>query len=113
MKLTALSLAGLMLPPSWLPPLRADTFFGNIFGDVSLASRIGRLYQASHPDAGARGRALVADLAVFPWSSRQKRLRERTNADLEALDVVVVDGWLMARSEAELCAAVHLDRNLA
>ena len=43
----------------------------------------------------------------------EERLRARTDADLEALDVVVVDGWVMARSEAELCAAVDLDRGLA
>lgn len=112
-KLAALSLAGLALPRTWLPPLRADTLFRDIFGDIGLAARVGRLYHADDPRAGARGRALVADLAAFRAPAREKRLRERTDADLAALDVVVVDGWVMARSEADLCAAVHLDRSLA
>ena len=43
----------------------------------------------------------------------EQRLRERVDADLAALDVVVVDGWVMARMEADLCAAVYLDRGLA
>lgn len=112
-KLAALSLVGFALPLTWLPPLRADTLFKSLFGDIGLAARVGRLYHARDPGAGTRGRALVADLGAFPSSARPNRLRERTDADFEALDVVVVDGWVMARSEAELCAAVHLDRSLA
>ncbi|MGI9509857.1 MAG: hypothetical protein ACR2QJ_10990 [Geminicoccaceae bacterium] len=112
-KLAGLSLAGLALPAAWLPRLRADTLFADIFGDISVAADMGRLYQKSVPEAGRRGRAIVAELAAFRLRAREQRLRERTQADLAALDVVVVDGWVMARSEAELCAAVYLDGSQA
>ncbi len=113
LKLTALSLAGLALPVAWFHRLRADAFFDDLFGDASVAARIGRLRQAQDGNAGARGRMLIADLAPHFPAAREQRLRERARADFEALDVVVVDGWVMACAEADLCAAVHLDRSAA
>ncbi|MGI9487409.1 MAG: hypothetical protein ACR2RF_16335 [Geminicoccaceae bacterium] len=112
-KLAALSLAGLALPVAWLHRLRADVFFNELFGDASFAARIGRIHHAQDGEAGGRGRALIADLASRPLQTMEVCLRECVGADLEALDVVVVDGWVMARTEADLCAAVHLDRSLA
>jgi hypothetical protein len=112
-KLAALSLAGLSLPATWSRPLRADTLFQDIFGHAGFAARLGRLHHANDPAAAARGRALVSDLAAQPVLAREIRLRQHTDADLSALDVVVVDGWVMARTEADLCAAVHLDRRMA
>ncbi len=112
-KLTALSLAGLALPVAWLNRLRAEVVFNELFGDASFAAHIGRIRQAEDSKAGARGQLLIADLASDPEQAKKKRLRERIAADFEALDVVVVDGWVMARTEADLCAAVHLDRSFA
>lgn len=112
-ELATLSLAGLALPAAWSSPLRADTLFHGIFGSSDLAAHIGRLYRMKAPGAAARGMALVADLAACPADDREERLRARAGADLVDLDVVVVDGWVMARSEADLCAAVHRDRSRA
>lgn len=112
-KLAALSLAGLALPVAWLNRLRADVFFGDLFGDPGFAARIGQIRHVQDVKAHIRGRTLVAALASQPLPARAERLRQRVVVDLEALDVVVVDGWVMARSEADLCAAVHLDRSLA
>jgi len=110
-KLAALSLASVALPVAWLSRHRADLLFDNLFGDASFAAQIGRLHLARDRGAGGRGRTLCAELAARPTPAAARRLREHVNADLKALDVVVVDGWVMARSEADLCAAVHLDRS--
>ncbi len=112
-KLAALSLAGLALPAAWLNRLGADAFFADLFGDAGFAAHIGQIRHAQDGNAGARGRALIAGLASGPMETRQASLRERIGADLEALDVVVVDGWVLARAEADLCVAVHLDRSLS
>ena len=112
-KLAALSLAGLALPVAWLNRHRADVFFNDLFGDTSFAARIGHIRHAQDGKAGGRGRALIADLASRPSQAKEVCLRECVDADLEALDIVVVDGWVMARAEADLCAAVHLDRSRA
>lgn len=112
-KLAALSLAGLALPVAWLSRQRADLLFDDMFGDTRLAARLGRRHLAMDASAGARGRALAADLAAHGTDAGKQRLAERKKADFAVLDLVVVDGWVMARAEADLCAAVHLDRSLA
>ena len=112
-KLAALSLAGLAAPVAGLVRPRADALFAAFFGDPGLAARIGQISLARDEASGSRGRALAAELASFRPTSGRRHLQERIDTDLEALDLVVVDGWVMARTEADLCAAVHLDRNLA
>ena len=111
-KLAALSLVGLALPVVWRLRDRADVVFSDMFGDSRFAARIGRIRHANDPTSAVRGRALVADLVAQQAPLRGQRLLERADADLTALNVVVVDGWVMARSEADLCAAVYLDRGL-
>ena len=111
-KLAVLSLAGLALPVAWLNRLRADVFFDDLFGDSGFAARIGRIRHAQDGKAGGRGRALVTNFASQTRQMKGECLRAQVRADLDALDVVVVDGWVMARTEADLCAAVHLDRSL-
>lgn len=112
-KLATLSLAGLALPAAWLSRGRADLLFSDMFGDARLAASLGRRHLAVDAGAARRGRRLAAELAAQGVDASRRRLSECKDADLRALDVVVVDGWVMARAEADLCAAVHLDRSLA
>jgi GMC oxidoreductase len=84
---------------------------------MTSAAAIGRAYLATGPD--------VADLASVRGALREKvpslfgsdassdrRLREllgaRTRADFGVGDVVRVEGWILARTEALLCAYVAL-----
>ncbi|MEZ5930466.1 MAG: hypothetical protein R3F54_00645 [Alphaproteobacteria bacterium] len=112
-KLAALPLASFALTLSGWRPLRADAMFRDLFGDDRLAAGLGRLYQQQDPQAGRRGLSLVAELASIEPSARERRLLARRQTELAALDVVTIDGWVLARSEADLCAAVHLDGELA
>lgn len=113
MKLAAFSLPGLFVPAAGQRPLRAHSLFQDMFGDDHVAARLGGLHQRQNPKAAARGRSLAAELLKLSSSARQEHWQKRTRAELAALDIVTVDGWVLARSEADLCAAVHLDRNLA
>ncbi len=90
-KLAASSLAVLALPAGWLSRARADLLFDDMFGDPRLAERLGRRHLATDAGAGARGRALAAGLAADGPDAGRQRLAERRQADLESLDLVVVD----------------------
>jgi hypothetical protein len=111
-KLAALTLASSLLTTIGPKRTFAHSFFKDIFGDDRLAARLGRLHLRQDPSAGERGRSLTVELDDPQAPSKQERLLERSRADFEKLDIVTVDGWVMARSEADLCAAVHLDRKL-
>lgn len=112
-KLAGLSLASFVLPVTWSSRLRADALFDSMFGNPSFAARMGLAHRLVDPSASERGLGLAADLAAAAPSVREGRFRSKVDRDLAALDVVVVDGWVMARSEADFCAAVHLERTPA
>lgn len=112
-KLAALSLAGLVLPLAKARTVSADAVFRELFGDDRVAAHLGRLHLRQDPMAGARGRSILADLAAASPTSRETDLRARSQAELAALEVVTVDGWVLARSEADLCAAVFLGKGTA
>lgn len=109
-RLAALSLASFLLPTVGARSSRAHTLFKDMFGDDRLAARLGRLHLGEDPSAGGRGRSLAAELDKLHATARQEYLQARCLTDFGNLDTVTVDGWVMARSEADLCAAVHLDR---
>ncbi len=111
--LAGLSLAGLALPFIWSKPLRADGLFETLFGDAGLAAKVGHAHRHADPLAVERGRALAAELTAKPVSAAMRHLRQQAQSDLERLDVVIADGWVMARSEADFCAAVHQNRDEA
>ena len=112
-KLAVTPLACLAWPTAWLSSVNAQTLFADMFGDVRIAERLGQLYLSKDRNAGERGRQIALELAAYGGSSRQEQLQDRCQSDLAGLDVVVVDGWVLARSEADLCSAIHLDRSRA
>jgi len=64
------------------------------------ARSIGRALRAAHPactTADCRARAALADLAALPTA---------TTADFATGATVTVDGWVLSRTEAWLCAAL-------
>jgi hypothetical protein len=80
------------------------------FRHPDSAIAIGRRYLSRYPDdAGAR--ILADDLrragADDPAAARAA-LRVRVREDFERGDTVLLDGWVLARSECRACAAVAL-----
>lgn len=108
--LAAMSMAGLSISMVWPDRARADRLFEVLFGDARLAAQLGARHLIQDPAAGRRGRLLVAELTRGRHLDEKLTLAARVADELARLDTVVVDGWVMARAEADLCAAVHLDR---
>jgi hypothetical protein len=77
-----------------------------ILGDPDAARALGRAYLGREPGAvhGVMelARDLMAAAARGPEAVR-RRVAMRRECDWRAGNVVVVDGWVLARTEAELC----------
>jgi hypothetical protein len=76
-------------------------------GDGAELSRLGAIYLASNPHERSRER-LSRLLSMDGASSVGSRLIEHIARDWSEHDVTTVDGWLLARTEARICAALHL-----
>lgn len=85
-----------------------------IFRNRESAARIGERYLRETPHE-ARTDVLAARI-VEPGAaatrvdaaSVQGHAKARVQADFEAGEMVVVDGWMLARTEARLCGLVYL-----
>ncbi len=103
-------------PPVWpqaAPEAASGAGLGFAFSHPDSAIAIGRRYLSRYPDhAGARaladelGRAGAGDLA-------RSALRARVREDFERGDTVLLEGWVLARSECRACAAVALAADAA
>ena len=76
---------------------------------VDAVSRIGTLYRSEHPaeNRPALHRLTLGSLPPAPGgttASLAQRLTERVRQDYAAEDTVRIDGWVLARTEARLCA---------
>jgi hypothetical protein len=75
--------------------------------DSAAARAIGKAYLESTDGAGAKLRLLTQGFekkgpaSRAMWVEHVRRQRER---DFETADVVVVAGWVLAETEAQLCA---------
>ena len=73
--------------------------------DTAAARAIGDAYLADNPDAAQRTRALARLLRRQPDAAACRALlHDRRSRDLRADDIVVIDGWVLAATEAQLCA---------
>jgi hypothetical protein len=82
-------------------------FSADFPGDGAALSRLGAHYLASNPQE--RSRKLLSQLLSMDGaSSVGSRLIEHIARDWSKHDVTTVDGWLLARTEARICAALHL-----
>ena len=79
--------------------------------DIERASLVGRSYLRAHPERNRR-EVLLADAGLARLeahggdgpSSLRSSLAARREQEFLLGDTVMVDGWLLARSEASLCA---------
>lgn len=95
-----------LLPAAALDSLRR-LFGSGRLGDPAALGRLGGIYLASHPaerEAGRLSRLILSDRAAPVESG----LIESIASDWSRHDVTLVDGWVLSRTEARICAAVHL-----
>ena len=111
----AAALATALVGRGWPSPERAAT--GALLRSVrarASARVVGAIYLATHPDEADPAllrRAIVADLA--PAAQRDqaeldRALARRVRADFLERRTVKVDGWVLSRTEARLCALCRL-----
>jgi hypothetical protein len=84
-----------------LPAGRAAASPADFFAHPESAAVIGRAYLEIAPDDAAASRLLPGD---------HDALRERIVDDFASGRTVRIDGWILAVTEARLCAAVALDQ---
>ena len=78
------------------------------FPDLTALSQLGAIYLVAHPVE--RSCALLSHLLIAGGDgSIPSRLLRAVARDWSSNYVVVVDGWLLARTEARLCAFLHLE----
>ena len=87
-----------------------DEVLRQLVKDGAAARGLGRRYLAAAGPAGVAGAAerraaLEAAAAGGIWAVRARIAADRER-DFAGLDVVTVDGWVLARSEAELLTVV-------
>jgi len=71
---------------------------------------LGRFPDDPHPEVLAEGRRLADE--IDPAAARSA-LRARVQQDFERGDTVMLDGWILSRSECRACAALALTAGVA
>jgi hypothetical protein len=78
------------------------------FSDLAALRQLGAIYLVAHPEE--RSRALLSHLLIAGDDGAiPSRLLSAVARDWSSNHIVVVDGWLLARAEARLCAFLHLE----
>jgi hypothetical protein len=90
-----------------------------LFADPKAAAAIGRAYLRTQPTPTLEALrtavmdALQGDPAVPPEQARlEARFRARVQQDFAAARVVMVDGWMLSRVEAQTCAYLNVAREI-
>jgi hypothetical protein len=82
-----------------------------LLADPAAARTLGRRVLAQVPGCALAAAATARELATVAGGSPARlheELARRVGADFAGDRVLVVDGWVLARSEALLCAALAL-----
>ena len=108
--------ASLAIAPPWLPRPATPANFDGLIRRRESAERIGRRYLAMLPADTDRSQLLATsptlDSALHAVRHRPQiaaeLLRRGINDDFRRADTVIVDGWVLAATEARLCAVIAL-----
>jgi hypothetical protein len=95
--------------------VRLRRALAEIFGDLDALRTVGHRYLARHPEDGDR-QHLITALVDPAWSGEpgdlRRHLADQRQREFSGDDIVIVDGWVMARSEGRIGAlAVLLAEN--
>jgi hypothetical protein len=88
------------------------SFGAHAIGDGALLRRLGALYLAGHPEECDRAR-LTHLLSGAHAALRGSNVFESVARDWREHEVELLEGWLLARTEARVCALLHLTQGAA
>lgn len=77
-----------------------------LLGDIAALRRLGAVYLSLHPQE--RDRERLSQLLLRSAKPAGLSLLEEIARDWFEHEVIVVQGWVLARTEARICAALHL-----
>ena len=84
----------------------------SLFTDLSSARTVGLKYLSQHPNTayGAieRVRTYAKPVTSGKGNDIRKCLSEQQQNDFASGDSIIIDGWVFARSEADLCVTLVL-----
>jgi hypothetical protein len=87
-----------------------------MFSDPGAARSIGALYLRRHPQEAGRGqlcRALWGESLPRTRTALAGSLAAQRGRELTAGELTIIEGWLMTRSEARLCALIAMTAGAA
>ncbi|MHA1563675.1 MAG: hypothetical protein ACTSX7_00060 [Alphaproteobacteria bacterium] len=90
-----------------LPTLAGAGAGPELFASPSAARAVGRRYLALYPeerDVATLQEALFSGQARIGGTALRQHVATLCRRDFAAGDTVIVDGWILARSEARACA---------
>jgi hypothetical protein len=102
--------------PAWLQAelehgLRG--FGAHAMGGGALLRRLGESYLAVHPQERDMPHLLRSLLGAHARPTKSNTLFESIGRDLATHDVALLDGWVLARTEARACALLHMIQGTA
>lgn len=92
-----------------VPEIRPWLF--GLFGDLDSAQSLGKRYLDLYPQEAQRALLLAAHIqSAQPRTSSElkKMLARERELDFRTSRTVIIDGWLLARTEVEACALTIL-----
>jgi len=87
------------------------SFLARCFTHPDTAAWLGESYLSAAPaekDQATLERAVFGDMTLVSLSAMTQAVAERVAADFRTADMVAVHGWILARTEARLCALASL-----
>ena len=87
------------------------SWLNGIVNDQRSAGRIGELYIAGNPlesDVELLASEVTDGGAVANRIALRRRFAALRERDFTNEDIVIVEGWVLARVEARICALIHL-----
>jgi hypothetical protein len=107
-------LSRLLEPDSKEMPLNINPIDG-VFNDVKSAQELGKRYLDTHPQErkekhlwkSLANKVGIKNIYSDPKAFK-KVLAQQNQEDFRNEDVVIVDGWLMGRTEVEVCGLAYL-----
>jgi hypothetical protein len=107
---TAATVAALRLEPA-LVAVRPGSPLDRLFSKPAAARKVGCRVLAAMPETARPAMALATELSVVAKGATDAlghALAERIEGDFRDGRIVIIDGWVLARSEALACAATAL-----
>jgi hypothetical protein len=93
---------------------RSCALLASFFGDADAAAVVGRRYLALHPseaDLDRLGREILSPTPARAYQAHTRQVLARHRDDFASEHLAIVDGWVLSRTEARLCAIAALARD--